>query len=228
MRYHSGMRTLLATAFLVFSLLASALPAGAAGFCPPLPGGGPHAAFGVDFPPQPRLDVSLSRADIQSSLPTVLAHGWDSGGMTSFAYETRVAVRLRTLDMGDGTLCAQLDSALGGLMVTDLTVHVAREHRPGTCQHQAILAHELEHADIARQAVARHLPALREALDRAARGLPPLRVKRGDDPVPAVTRLLLEAVARPAQAMEREMAARHATLDSPGSYLASSRLCPSW
>ncbi|MEO5335862.1 MAG: hypothetical protein H7841_03065 [Magnetospirillum sp. WYHS-4] len=221
------MKRLFATFLLA---VAVAPPAGAAGtgYCPPFLPGPPHVEFEANIPVQPAFDHRLSRAEIESRTSHGMGQGWRAGGLTTVAYETLVAVRVQTLGLPDGSRCVQVTGANGRLDVRDLTVHVAREHRPGTCPFAAIREHEMEHAAIARQTFLHHLPALRARLEEEARGLPPIRTAQPDEAVQAAVDRLLAALAPTLKIMETEMTLAHAGIDTPESYQALGRRCAIW
>jgi hypothetical protein len=149
-------------------------------------------------------------------------------GLTVSDAEFAIATQLVTLKVADGRTCAWLSGVDMTLRYKTVTVYVAQEYQPGSCEHKAVLEHENEHVAIDRRNLIDFAPRMRTTLAARARAQGPA-IGRTDK---AAGNYLLDQLKRAAkdviddmnQARERD----HGKLDSPASYRATQARCKGW
>jgi hypothetical protein len=115
--------------------------------------------------------------------------------------------------------------------IKKMDVYVSRQYAFGSCQHKAILDHENTHVTINRRVHQKYRMRLQEAL-RADKTLPlegnPIQTASVAEGQKIVSRRL-EALVQPiVRAMEAELRAENAKIDTPDSYRKLSARCGSW
>ncbi|MSO71498.1 MAG: hypothetical protein EXQ88_05750 [Alphaproteobacteria bacterium] len=194
--------------------------------CTPVSGRGYDVAVRIDVP-APKLDRSQTRAMLGGFAP----HG--AGQSVLGLMRGKLAVEsLATyghITTAAGT-CIWVERVEVKLRYQSLDLFVAKEYAPTSCAYRAILAHEQQHAEIARTYVNRYAPRIRMALAS-------LLIPKAEKPVPAATREAAEArvdgilerlVAPVVAELEQEMGKAQADIDSQRSYQAVQRQCPDW
>ena len=148
-------------------------------------------------------------------------------------YVTRVqpelSVRVATHTLPRG-VCMWLQSVEARIALTERTIHVAREYLRGSCEHQAILQHELKHAQADDAILKIHVPRIEQALRDAAaeRGAIGPFAPTGEAEAQNRLRVGVEKAFRDAVTqMMRDRVARQSLVDSPQEYRAVAASCPS-
>jgi hypothetical protein len=183
----------------------------------------PPAAIVVDVPDEPVLYVAASDAALAARAQesgTALGRGASLLGFTTNAYDRRIAVEVA----GDGDGCARLRSLRVTIAAT-IEVLIDRRFAEGTCQRQAILAHENEHVAVFREAAAHYAPLIAAALRARLGEIRAATTQQARDTymrnVDASLRPWLDAIRWRAQDGNDR-------LDTPQSYARVFRQCPSW
>ncbi len=99
-------------------------------------------------------------------VPLGLTHG-----ATAARYETAF-----TYSRDRGMYCVSLTKAEISVGLVELTVYVSNEYARGTCQYEAIHAHEMDHVKRNREVVKRYQERIRKALSRVIRAKRVIRV----------------------------------------------------
>lgn len=220
---------------LVAASLGAALP-GAAGTRPAGAAAGcaapPQAAFvAVELvAPEVKVDRALSRRELAKEY----GHGHAAGsivfGLTAGRVKSELAVHSLTQQRADGVFCGW-PARLAATVAYDgpIAVHLVRDLRPGSCQHEAVLDHEMEHVAVFREALPVYEAELTKALEAAlADGRFPV-TGRDRGKVQAETGKRFEAAFEGAvAAAEAERHRRNARLDTPQSYQRTRDRCRSW
>ena len=226
--------TVVGSALVAAALLgaSAATPAQAAAVCakPPEP-----ASVEVTVAePAVEFDHSLSKPELAKRAATETGHGHGEGstvfGLTAGQLRSQLAVHTLLEKRRDGVYCgwpARVIATVG--YEGTIAVHVAREHPKGTCQHRAILAHEMKHVAVFKEALRDHETRLRKALEGAlAKAKFPV-TGRDREAVQAEVGERFEAVFKRAlAAADSERDRRNARLDTPESYRRTRDLCDSW
>ena len=161
--------------------------------------------FAPHGPGQAILGVMRARLEVESTATYGRVAG--AGGVCIWVERVEVLLRYRSLDL-----------------------FVAKEYAPASCAYRAILAHEQQHAEIARTYVNRYAPRIRQALAS-------LLIPKATKPVAAASRETAEAkvdavlerlVAPVVGELEREMNKAQAAIDTPRSYQGVFRQCNDW
>lgn len=184
--------------------------------------------------PAVEFDHSLSKPELAKLSATEVGHGHGKGsivfGLTAGQLRSQLAIQTQLEKRRDGVYCgwpARVTATVG--YEGPIAVYVAAEHAKGTCQHKAILSHEMKHVAVFKETLRDHETRLRKALERAlAKGKFPVtgrdreavQAELGKRFEAAFTRAVAEA------ASERDR--RNARLDTPESYRRTRDLCDSW
>ncbi|WP_193368314.1 hypothetical protein [Pelagibius marinus] len=184
--------------------------------------------------PEFEVDHSLSRKELERHAAEEYGHARAEGsavfGLTAGRAHSQLFVHTLTEKRQSGQRCVW-PSRLVATLAYDgpIAVYVAREYRRGSCQYKAVLAHEMEHVAVLREALQDYKQKLEEALRQALdRGLFPYTGRDG-----ALLKVraesYFEAPFREAlAAAERERDRRNAALDTPESYRRTRAVCRSW
>lgn len=176
--------------------------------------------------PAARVRRDLNLAALQREADTAAG----TQGLTAVGHSVRVDLRLRH-ETGGGRACAWLEAVEIDLSPSSLEIMIPSEYPAGSCEYEAILAHEREHERVHRERLAEAARRVREALTSAdwlpARGNP------AAVPDPAEAERALEAkvdkVVRPMIAEYKEgLKAAQAELDAPALYRWTSQRCSGW
>ncbi len=184
--------------------------------------------------PEIEVDHSLSRQELERHAAEEYgdehAEGSSIFGLTAGRIRSQLFVHTLTEKRRSGQRCVW-PSRLVATLAYDgpIAVYVAREYRRDSCQHKAVLAHEMEHAAVLREALEDYKQRLEEALRRALdRGLFPYTGQDGELVKIRAERYFEAPFRQALAAAERERDRRNAALDTPESYRRTREACPSW
>lgn len=215
-------------------LIAALLPgaAQAAGFCTQ-----PSQAPTIDVTtvaPEVDVDHSLSKAQLARFAVQEYGYVHHEGsrvfGLTAGRVRARLSVHTLTEKRQSGQRCVWPSRLIATVKYEGpITVHLAREHRRGSCQHKAVLDHEMEHVAVLKAALPDYAQRLRKALQRALdRGRFPY-TGRDAEKVQARLEGYLETAFRKAVAeAEHERDRANAAIDTPENYRRTRRRCATW
>ena len=212
---------------LPLALLAVTLasPQGRAQECPPI--AEPQISVQTAVP-----SSTIAAHNDLSALKQIAAH-YNNRHQPLGLYVTRVQPELnvrvvtRTLPRG---VCMWLQSIDVTITLTERTIHVAREYLRGSCEYQAILQHELKHAQADDAILKIHVPRIEQALRNAAteRGAIGPFAPQGEAEAQGQLRTGVEKAFRDSVTqMMRDRVARQSLVDTPQEYRAVAASCPS-
>jgi len=203
-------------------LLLTFLPAVPALAMPACPRPGGVSDPTLDFQTlDPRLvlhhDVDLlGLPRVEGHMETV-PRGWTLQGLTIANDQLEIRATWREQHFSDGRVCLWLDKVTARLGMPEQRVYIAADYAEGSCEYQAIMAHERRHVEINRQTVQAHASAVRRAIVDGIRESNPLPLSSPPDTQLVVRRL--QAYARPeAQQMISELRQRNGAIDTPDAY----------
>lgn len=146
-------------------------------------------------------------------------------GPISARYRTRVRLR-RSLH---GGFCVSLVAANIQVGFETLTVYLDRKYPKGSCEYEAILAHEMEHVRRNRDAVTRDLPRLRRQVAQVLRAKPALHVREVERQARDAYLLYLRQQLGPSlRAIAAARDRSNDAIDTPESYRAIAAKCENW
>jgi hypothetical protein len=146
-------------------------------------------------------------------------------GLTEAKIETRVSIQISGL--GNCAWPSQVRVQVG--FFVPQTVYVDRNYTPGTCQHQVILAHEQLHVTINRDSVNEMASFLRDGLHSAVNHPNyPMRFSDQAWVRNAITTSISEYINSVSAYFDQVRQQRHAALDTPENYRATSAMCTGW
>lgn len=177
--------------------------------------------------PEERINRSLSRAE----LGDLAFHGPREQVLGVMQSHMQMATRIeyRALEVPAG-LCLWAERVTVTLRYTALDIYVAAEYLPESCPYRAILAHERQHAKIARSRLESYVPRIRVILrslliPRARKPLPVDSMAAGEAKIDQVLERLLgptrEEIVR---VVEREQG----RIDTPEAYRRVRQKCDDW
>ena len=146
-------------------------------------------------------------------------------GPVSARYRTRVQIRKRQ----HGGFCVWPVVVKVRVGFETLTVYLDRKYQKGSCEYEAILAHEMEHVRRNRDTVARYLPQLRRQVAQLLRAKPAMHVlgverQARDAYLLYIRRRLSPSLRAIAAARDRSNDA----IDTPESYRTIADKCGNW
>ena len=216
------------------SLLATAIladrPAWAAASCDGLQRIEPTVELAIILPKQPTIRAASAGEIERRARETGSGVETDPKAVTRGVTLTRLEARAdytRTeVTFPDRRKCLALKGIEARLGYGDITVLIDQRYRKGSCEHDAILEHELQHVRVNKDAARGQQDAFERELRKVAarwegRWVSPLQAKRLDRELDAVVSGTLDRVRSDAKR-------QNAGLDTPASYAAVQRRCHNW
>lgn len=154
--------------------------------------------------------------------------GWTTVGLTESSLEVRTATRTNARRAPGGGWCANLEKVRVEIGYPVLTVYIPAEYRPGTCAHDVVHKHELEHVAITRDVLDRHAPALDAAVASAVADINPMWAATEAEAKRLAARVVQARLRAPIQALKQEHRSRNAAIDSAHNYRDLQSRCPTW
>ena len=142
---------------------------------------------------------------------------------TSARYETAF-----TYSRDRGMYCVSLTKAEISVGLVELTVYVSNEYARGTCQYEAIHAHEMDHVKRNREVMKRYQERIRKALSRVLRAKRVIRVYNKAEARSAYILAFQRAVKPLLRDLIAEQGRANARIDTERSYRAIFAQCPEW
>jgi hypothetical protein len=190
-------------------------------------------------PPSVRFEVKLGdiayhndrgRSEFQRLSPKAAALGaqWVTSGLTVDEIKLNLSVEVTAMRRADGRYCVALGAAAGSLGYDAIHVFIDRRYRPGSCQYQSILDHELKHVVVHAEAVRRYGAAM-EARLRETSGSYGAFVAPSPQAGAEWLNGWLDRELRPLfHDMQRGIDRADAVLDSRENYEREQKQCPTW
>ncbi|MSO93994.1 MAG: hypothetical protein EXQ86_11425 [Rhodospirillales bacterium] len=157
-----------------------------------------------------------------------MAKGWHPIGLTRGEIKLTINVNVRSYAIGKNKFCSRLTTVETKVGHEDLHVYIASRYRPGTCQHQSILAHEQLHVRAFEDAIRKHAPRMEGHLRNVARGIPPLVSASPESGAERFKERMQKELQPFFRDMNRDIDAVNATIDSEENYRREQTQCPSW
>lgn len=185
-------------------------------------------------PPEIEFDHSLSKRELARLAAEEYGHVHAEGsavfGLTAGRVHARLSVHSLTEKRSGGQRCGWPSRVVATVGFDGpIAVHVAREYARGSCQHKAILDHEMEHVAVLEGAIADYEQRLRKALQRALdKGRFPFTGQDTKKVQAKVERHFEAAFKDAVAAAERERDRLNALIDTPESYRRTRDRCRSW
>jgi hypothetical protein len=176
--------------------------------------------------PEIRSDLDLASV---ARLPGA-AKGLKTQGLTTIKHSMATHTRFSTTK-GAAPVYAWFDDVILEVSVSSIVIHIPKEYPPGTCEYEAVLAHERQHGKAARAQAAALAERLESAL-AAAEGLPtrfdPVIAANFDAAADVLKAAVAKVVDPVYDVYEKEEAAAQAALDRPDPYDDVYRKCSGW
>lgn len=180
------------------------------------------------------FDHRRSKAELTRLASQEYGYGHAEGhvvfGLTTGRMQSRLAIETAGRERSDGVYCIWPTRVVASIVFDGpLTVHVAREYPKGTCQHRAVLKHEMEHVEVYEASLRDYQKRLRRALEQALRkGGFPATDRDRDQAAGEIRDKLQPAFERAIAEAQSERDRRNASLDSPEGYRRARDLCDTW
>ena len=125
----------------------------------------------VTADPQVSVNDRFSKADLAGLAAREYGHVHAEGvsvfGLTVGRVKSELYVESLLIEAGDGQKCGWPSRLVARVAYEGpIEVYVAREYRRGSCQHDAVLQHEMEHVTVFRAAVRDYEALIRAALQQ--------------------------------------------------------------
>lgn len=184
--------------------------------------------------PEVEFDHRRSKAELTKLASEEYGYGHGVGatvlGLTTGRIWAQLSVQTYVKQRSDGVYCSWPAKVVAAVTFDGpLVVRVAREYPKGTCQHRAVLLHEMKHVEIHKTALRDYEKRLRRALERAIdKGRFPLTDRKRDTVDAEMGDVLQPAFKRAIAEAESERDRRNAQIDSQEGYRRTRDLCDSW
>ncbi|CAA7623710.1 hypothetical protein [Magnetospirillum sp. UT-4] len=164
-----------------------------------------------------------------TQLATRHTAGHREAGLTQTRTQLTITPRYRWTDLPGGRTCLMLERVTADWRMHAITVDIAAEFPPGTCQYNVVREHEFEHVRLTRGAFHAHVPRMRAHLAEVTRGIGPFvfhgDAQRGGEQIIARLKAGLKPVLDDFEADNRRA---NSAIDTVESYRAVAARCPSW
>lgn len=179
--------------------------------------------------PAPKLSTTKNLKQINSKAKAhgLLRQGSLVLGLTQSEIQTAMNIRFQGYQQG-GLTClnvSQIDVSFGH---RKLNILLPRDYARGTCQYKTVLKHEKEHVRVNREGVRKYGALLKRELERAQKKLNPMSVRDMKQGQVHVQRVLQQVVNKVTMQFNKDITAKHAAIDTPGSPYDATGACHSW
>lgn len=179
-----------------------------------------------------RLSHALDSADLEQrarSQDGVVLVGWTTNGLTAASVRTEGDSIIKQQRLQNGTWCASLAEAHFTIAYDEpIEVFVSRRYPKGSCEYEAVLAHEREHVAIYAETLRRHLKGAAERVTATIVGAAPAVARSDFAAREVIERRVNAAVLAVTEEAMREARAKNAALDTVESYRAIQAQCENW
>lgn len=139
--------------------------------CPPKPAGKINIVWGsdniaYDFT---KSQAQLDRVDVDTDNPYDRSVKTHVGGLMKGGISVNSQVQVMTLTYPRSRQICQWIRQMDVNINIDPKIYVARDHKQGSCKHNAILNHEMKHIFVDREAVKKYMPIIKRQLEIAVR-----------------------------------------------------------
>jgi hypothetical protein len=149
-------------------------------------------------------------------------------GLTESAFHSKLSVTLSAMTTKEG-VCVHPDAIDLHIGFDPVIVYIERDYAPGTCQFEAIDAHEKGHVRNMDRTLEAALPKIRRALEDAARDPRlPLFARDEETAQRGAVAVIDAALNVPLDDFAKARTALDGVLDSPDSYRALKSSCLTW
>jgi hypothetical protein len=150
-------------------------------------------------------------------------------GLTTGRFQARYRTSITGAKARTGGYCVWLKTAEITVGFQDLTVYINRAYEDGTCESDAVEAHEQEHVAINRAVLKKYLPRLEQVVSQAVAYKPFIRVLGGPEQArEAYIQHFGERLGPLLREMEAERVRRNNRIDTPESYAEVAGRCEDW
>jgi hypothetical protein len=199
--------------------------------CQDVAGSAPTFRFNTNLG-QITVHTNLNRDQLQTLQSrrggTGIRAGWQPIGLTLADVQMHTQVQVQAVPVGSNRYCGQITSVEATMGIDRVDVYVANRYRPGSCQYESVLEHEMRHVAIFRDAVQRFAPAVRRRLEETARALPAMVAASADEAAKQIQQKLQRQVQPIFKDMNRAIDKANQALDSPDNYAREQTRCPNW
>lgn len=202
--------------------------------CPRAPDHRPPVVTSRTAAPTPEYRYDLKRDAITKLFRSKkkgdvsLTQGHDvSVGLTIASFTVQIKASLKGYKAKNGMLCFWVQTAEAALSIPKTTVYVAANYPRGSCEFDAITAHEAQHVAINREIMLRFAPRMETALRQAVEDVNPIIVVAKEEANQTLNDIQNRMKPLLAQ-MERERDAANGVIDTPESYKRTRARCRNW
>jgi len=180
---------------------------------------------------EPSLDFQVREAQVMLhhevdlfGLPRLQGHmesvpsGWAIQGLTLASDQVSLQAAWKLAPQPDGGVCLWIEKVTAVLGMPEQRVYIASDYQPGSCEYEAILAHERQHVEINRRTLHDHADGIRRALWDGIRQSSPLylSVKPSDNQL--IPRRLMSYLSGETQRLQSDLRQRNGAIDTLDAY----------
>lgn len=153
---------------------------------------------------------------------------WDVRGLTDVKAYTTVNAFLKTKRLNDGTYCAAATGVTARVILKRITVYVDRQYAEGSCQRNAIIAHENAHVEIFRKGLEPYRVDIERDLSAAVYETDAVHGADIQTVKSAIAEDLNSKFAAISKRYSELRDQKHEEIDTPASYNEFTSTCPVW
>jgi len=152
-------------------------------------------------------------------------------GLTVTELKQNLRADTKVIPLRDGTFCVALDTIHIDLGFPRIDIYIDKKYRPGTCNYRVIKTHEEYHARVQQEGLKFFEPKIRKAFQIAARKLKSEQAF-SESQVHALAESMLGRVMKDVKPtmdfVQKRLREENMVIDTPESYEAETKKCPSW
>jgi len=111
--------------------------------------------------------AQLDRKEIDTENPYDRSVKTHVGGLMNGGISIKSSVEVATMTYPRSQVTCQWIAKIDLTIAIDPTIYIAKEHKKGSCKHQAILEHEMKHVYVDREVVKEYAPRIKRHLEQA-------------------------------------------------------------
>ena len=175
-------------------------------------------------------DHSKSRSDFRYAAPDGAVMSDDTAGAT--LVNLQIEGNTETVVMKDkGGWCVSISNVNMQMFLGDIIVLIDKKYPVGSCEYNAIIAHENKHVSVARTVVDFYVPYVRKELERIVDSMSTVRVSEQAQ-ARSVQRQFTREVNQRIQPMleliKEQLQKGNSDLDTPENYAKETGMCKNW
>lgn len=165
-----------------------------------------------------RSESQIRRLKSQDKSAAPLGNNWVTTGLVITEPKYLIQVFVDSIQLGPGSYCARLARVDALIGYDKFDIFITRDFRPGTCNYQSTLDHELTHVAVFKSGLNEYFPRMQRRLERTARNLGSIKSGNPEAAAKRLNKRLRDTIDPLFNEMNRTLDRRNALLDTPARY----------